>query len=263
MLYDEVKADDEAIVGVYGERTALTSCAYFRPYVEETSNILDVGCGPGIITSDLAKIAFKGKTIGIDQSEGIVAQASQSFPPSAVPNLTFSVGNAQKLEHFEDNTFDIVHAHALIVHVNSPVEVFREFYRVCKPGGFIAVREANCANMLSLKPDLPAIRDYWDRTLGVMAKIGIHLEAGKMLPTWAREAGFGSDGGKIVTSSSPQYQASFLVRTSGPAAEQGIQYGMATREEFEVWRKAWEEWEATEGHEWILETGEIIYWKGK
>jgi ubiquinone/menaquinone biosynthesis C-methylase UbiE len=263
MAYEHIKADDKAVTSLYGERTALTSCAYLRPYIKETSNILDVGCGPGTITSDLAKIASKGKIIGVDNSAAIINQASSSFPPSTVPNLTFTVGDATKLEQFDDNTFDIVHAHALIVHIKDPVEVFKQFYRVCKPGGFVAVRDSNPSIVLSLKPDNPAIRAYWERTIGMMVKMGGHADAGKMLATWAKEAGFGSDGGKIVTSTSPQYQAGHLVRTSGEPAERAIQYGMATSEEMEEWRKGWEEWEASEGHEWIFETGEIICWKGE
>lgn len=263
MAYAHIKADDKAVISLYGERTALTSCAYLRPYIKETSNILDVGCGPGIITSDLANIAFKGKTIGVDNNAGIIEQASKSIPASAVPNLTFTVGDAAKLEEFEDNTFDIVHAHALFVHIKDPVEVMKQFHRVCKPGGIVAARDSNPSIVLSLKPDVPAIRSYWERTKVVMAKMGGHPDAGKMLETWAKEAGFGSDGGKILTSTSPQFQASHLVRMSGEPAEEAIQYGMATREEMEEWRKGWEEWEAAEGHEWVFETGEILCWKGE
>ena len=261
MAYAHIKADDKAVTGLYGDRTALTSCAYLRPYIKEESNILDVGCGPGIITSDLAKIAFKGKTIGIDNNAGIVEQAAKSFPPSAVPNLNFRVGDAMKLEDFEDNTFDIVHAHALLVHIKDPVAVLKEFYRVCKPGGIVAARDSSPSIVLSLKPDIPAIRRYWDRAMATMVKVGGHPDAGRMLETWAKEAGFVSDGGKVVTSKSPQFQASHLVRMSGEPAELAVQYGMATREELNEWKRGWEEWESAEGHEWVFETGEILCWK--
>ena len=262
MAYAYVKAADKSVTSLYGERTALTSCAYLRPYIKETSNILDVGCGPGTITSDLAKIASKGKTIGVDNSAEVIEQASSSFPPSAVPNLKFNVGDATKLEQFEDNTFDIVHAHALIVHIKDPVQVLKQFHRVCKPGGIVAVRESSPSVVLSLKPDIPAIRSYWDRALPTIAQMGGQPDAGKKLDAWAKEAGFGSDGGRIVTSTSPQFQASHLIRMSGEPAEQAIRYGMATREEMERWKRGWEEWERAEGHEWTFETGEILCWKG-
>jgi ubiquinone/menaquinone biosynthesis C-methylase UbiE len=178
MAYQHVKADDASVTSLYGERTALSSCAYLRPYIKETSNILDVGCGPGVITADLAKIAFKGKTIGVDNNAGIIDEASAAFPPSQTPNLTYAVSDAATLEAFQDNTFDIVHAHALIVHILDPVSVLKQFYRVCKPGGIVAVRESNPSTVISLKPDIPAIRQYWDRAMPIMAKMGGHPEAG-------------------------------------------------------------------------------------
>jgi ubiquinone/menaquinone biosynthesis C-methylase UbiE len=263
MAYQHVKADDATVTSLYGERTALTSCAYLRPYIKETSNILDVGCGPGVITADLAKIASKGKTIGVDNNAGIIEEAAVAFPPSALPNLSYTVSDATKLEEFADSTFDIVHAHALFVHIPEPISALKQFYRVCKPGGIVAIRESNPSTVVSLKPDLPAIRQYWDRAMSIMAKMGGHPDAGRKLETWAKETGFGSDGGKIVTSSSLQYQPSHLARMRGAPAEQAIQYGMATKEEMDEWRKGWEEWEATKGHEWIFETGEILCWKGE
>ena len=108
-----IKGDDLSIIALYGERTAQTSCKYLLPYVKPTSNILDVGCGPGIITSDLAKLAPDGKTIGVDNATGIVAQARASFP--STPNLSYTVGDATNLSAFADNSFDIVHAHQLLV----------------------------------------------------------------------------------------------------------------------------------------------------
>lgn len=257
MAYQHVRADDPTVTQLYGERTAATSSQYFISHVTETSNILDIGCGPGVITADLAKIAFKGKTIGIDNSAGIIAEASKAFPPSDVPNLTFIVGDANRLE-YPDNTFDIVHSHALFVHILDPVSVMKEFYRVCKPGGFIAIRESNPSIVLSLKPDLPSIRAYWTRAMTAMAKMGGHPEAGRKLEGWVKDAGFD---GKIVATKSPQWNPSHLTRVTGATAQQAIDYGMCTKEEMDEWRKGWEEWEATEGHEFVFETGEIVCWK--
>jgi hypothetical protein len=42
-----------------------------------------------------------------------------------------------------------------------------------------------------------------------------------------------------------------------------VKWKLATREQLEEWADAWREWEATERHEWIMEAGEIVCWKGK
>lgn len=263
MTYQQnlIQGDDPSVIKLYGDRTAKTSCQYLLPHITKSANILDVGCGPGIITADLAKIASEGHTIGADNSEGIIKQASTSF--SDVSNLKFQVADATNLKDFADNFFDIVHAHQLLVHIPNPVIVLKEFYRVCKPGGIIACRESSSAAVLSLKPDLPGIRAYWEKAVAVMPKIGAQPEAGISLEKWAREAGFGANGGKIVATKSPIWNAGHLERVTGAGAEQAIQYGMATKDEMNSWAAAWREWEATAGHEWIFETGEILCWKGE
>jgi len=258
-----IKADDQSITKLYGERTGQVSCQYLLPHITKTANILDVGCGPGTITVDLAKLASEGQTIGVDNSEGIIKQASTSFPPAEVPNLKFQVGDATDLKDFPDSSFDIVHAHALLVHIPDPVKVLKEFYRVCKPGGIIALRENSPSVVLSLEPDLPGIRGYWDRALVMIPKMGGHPAAGVDLEKWAKEAGFEENRGELAVSTGKFWSPSHLDRVSGPAADQAIQYGMATKEELDTWAKAFEEWEATEGHEWVLEAGELLCWKGK
>ncbi|KAF8856179.1 S-adenosyl-L-methionine-dependent methyltransferase [Acephala macrosclerotiorum] len=242
MAYQQglIKADDPNITKLYGERTSQVSCQYLLPHISKTANILDVGCGPGTITVDLAKIASEGQTTGVDNSEGIVKQASTSF--SDVPNLKFQVGDATDLKNFADNSFDIVHAHALLVHISDPVKVLKEFYRVCKPGGIIACRENSPSVVLSLKPDLPGIRGYWDRALLMIPKMGGHPGAGRDLEKWAKEVGFEADGGKVVVSTGRFWSPSHLDQVSGLAAEQAVKYGIATKEELDTWAKAFEEW---------------------
>ncbi|KUJ08156.1 S-adenosyl-L-methionine-dependent methyltransferase [Mollisia scopiformis] len=254
-----IRGDDPSTTKLYGERTAKTSCQYLLPHVTKSAKILDVGCGPGIITADLAKIASDGSTIGVDNSEGIIKQASTSFPD--VPNLKYQVGDATNLKDFADNSFDIVHAHQLLVHISNPVPVLKEFYRVCKPGGIIAVRESSPSVVLFLKPDLPGIRQYWDRAMAMMPKIGAQTQAGIDLEKWAKEA-FGTDGEKLVYTKTPVWNAGHTERVTGPAAAHAIQYGMATQEEMDQWAEAWKEWDAAEDHEWVFEAGEILCRKG-
>lgn len=161
---------DPNVTKLYGERTVDTSCNYFVSHVTKSADILDVGCGPGVITSDLAKIATEGRTIGLDNSPDIIEQAQAALTGPAVPNLSFVVGDANKLD-FPDNSFDIVHAHQVMVHLPNPVAGLKELYRVCKPGGFIAVRDSSPSVVLSLKPDVAGVRAYWDRANAVMEKV--------------------------------------------------------------------------------------------
>jgi hypothetical protein len=48
--------DNPGITKLYGERTAQINCQHLLPHIKVDSNILDVGCGPGRITSDFVRL---------------------------------------------------------------------------------------------------------------------------------------------------------------------------------------------------------------
>ena len=52
-------------------------------------SVLDIGCGDGKITSQLALAADNGNVVGIDQSEEMIRLASERFPSAKYPNLSF------------------------------------------------------------------------------------------------------------------------------------------------------------------------------
>lgn len=96
-----VKSDDPGVTSLYSYRTAEDYASYLLPHLKPNFNILDVGCGPGGITRDFAKLVPEGTVIGIDVSAGVVNQARASFQE---PNLSFQVGDATNLARYDDNT---------------------------------------------------------------------------------------------------------------------------------------------------------------
>src|SRR5690349_25086699 len=88
-------------------RTALNSAAYLLPHLQQGMSILDVGCGPGTITVDLAELVAPGRVVGIDSSPEVVEQARAHAAERGVTNVEFRVGDAYALE-FADGEFDVV-----------------------------------------------------------------------------------------------------------------------------------------------------------
>lgn len=176
--------------------------------------------------------------------------------------MTFTLGDAYHLA-FDDNTFDIVHAHALLIHLNDPDLAIKEFARVVKPGGVISLGESCPAKVVSLKPDLPALRDFWAFCLDYMPKIGMHVLAGEQLPVWAAKAGFvdGEHRWRIQRGKYNIPVPSHTPRVTGKTAEMTIEKGLATAEQVEEWRKAWETWEQDEKAEFIWDAGTLLMWK--
>jgi trans-aconitate 2-methyltransferase len=54
-----------------------------------SESLLDIGCGDGKITAQLAHVVKNGRVLGIDSSESMIQRASEQFPPTTNPNLSF------------------------------------------------------------------------------------------------------------------------------------------------------------------------------
>ena len=117
-------------------------------------DLLDVGCGPGTITVDLADRVAPGRVLGIDASPDVIAQARAAAGGRAV----FVVGDAYRLG-LSDGTFDVVHAHQTLQHLTDPVAAIGELRRVLRPGGLLAVRDSDYAGFF-WAPSEPRL-DRW------------------------------------------------------------------------------------------------------
>ena len=71
-----------------------------------SERILDVGCGDGKITSQIASRASKGSVVGVDPSRDMITFARSHFGPATLPNLRFEVADARRLPF--KNEFDLV-----------------------------------------------------------------------------------------------------------------------------------------------------------
>ena len=118
-------------------RTAENSAGYLLPRLAPDARVLDVGCGPGTITADLAALVPGGYVTGIDAAGDVLAQARQEAERRGQRNVTFDTGDVYRLD-FADGTFDVVHAHQVLQHLTDPVAALREMRRVCRPGGLVA-----------------------------------------------------------------------------------------------------------------------------
>jgi len=95
--------------------------------------ILDIGCGDGKVTAELAALVPKGQVLGIDSSENMVAFARRRFPPVHYPNLQFRWGNATRLDYRCE--FDLVVSFASLHWVSDHLAVLSGIKRSLKPGG--------------------------------------------------------------------------------------------------------------------------------
>lgn len=92
---------------------------------------LDVGCGGGIITEDLAKLS--NNVFGIDPSQASLNTAKKHAKQTGL-NINYLQATAENLP-FDDNSFELVTCCDVLEHVDDLTQVIREINRVLKPGG--------------------------------------------------------------------------------------------------------------------------------
>lgn len=99
--------------------------------------VLEVGCGAGYGTAELARSAHR--VLGLDVSAEAIRMARESY---GVPNARFLVGSCEALP-FADCRFDTVVAFEVIEHVSGWRDLLAEARRVLAPGGQLIVSTPN------------------------------------------------------------------------------------------------------------------------
>jgi ubiquinone/menaquinone biosynthesis C-methylase UbiE len=131
----------DSVQRFHSARRASDEAGFLVPHLRTGMRLLDVGSGPGSITLDLAEIVTPGEVIGIDIEPSQVERARAAATARGAANVQFQVANAYALP-FPDASFDAVFAYAVLMHLQDPLEVLREFRRVLRPGGLVGIRDA-------------------------------------------------------------------------------------------------------------------------
>lgn len=131
-------------------------CPMLKGYLHEGMNILDVGCGPGSVTANIAQIVGpEGSVTGIDQEKKSLEEAEALSKQLGISNVTFIEGDAYDIT-FEDDRFDLVFSSAVFEYLRDPVRALQEKSRVTKPGGFVIVRAGDFGTF-TLYPPCPSV----------------------------------------------------------------------------------------------------------
>jgi ubiquinone/menaquinone biosynthesis C-methylase UbiE len=181
----------ESVLRSHRARTAANSAAYLVPLLREGMSILDVGCGPGTVTVDLARLVAPGRVVGVDAATSVLESARALADQNGASNVSFEQANAYELP-FADDTFDVVHAHQLLQHLSDPVAAIREMRRVTRPGGVVAARDADYAAM-TWYPESAGLTEWNTLYHEVTAAYGYQADAGRRLFSWFQESGFAPD----------------------------------------------------------------------
>ncbi len=103
-----------------------------------SEHILDVGCGDGKITAEIAARVPKGSVLGVDPSSEMIAFATKHFGPPNIKNLRFEVANVRKLTF--QNQFDLVVSFNALHWVPEQPQALNSIRAALKPTGRAVLR---------------------------------------------------------------------------------------------------------------------------
>jgi ubiquinone/menaquinone biosynthesis C-methylase UbiE len=169
-------------------RTAENSAGYLLPRLRPTDRLLDVGAGPGTISIDLARRLTGGWVEAVDRAPAALEAARRMAADAGVDRIRFALGDIYELD-FADDSFDVSHAHQVLQHLSDPVAALREMRRVTRPGGLVAVRDADYASM-TWHPASPGLARWQAIYRQVTRTLGGEPDAGRRLKEWVQQAGF-------------------------------------------------------------------------
>jgi SAM-dependent methyltransferase/DNA-binding transcriptional ArsR family regulator len=162
--------------------------------------VVDLGSGAGFDCLLAARqVGPAGRVIGIDMTHEMLAKARENAAKVGAGNVEFRLGEIEHLP-VADSTADVILSNCVINLVPDKAQVFREAFRVLKPGGRLAISDV--VNTAPLSPELAADRalvcgcvagaapvDRIQAWLGEAGFTGVRVtvkpESREMIATWA------------------------------------------------------------------------------
>jgi trans-aconitate 2-methyltransferase len=123
-------------------------------------SILDVGCGDGKVTVELARVVPQGSVIGIDASPQMVEFARKAFADGENRNLEFQIMDARRIRL--DRTFDLIFSNAALHWVDDHQAFLRGASACLRAGGRLMVSCGGKGNaqdvFVALRPEIRLMR---------------------------------------------------------------------------------------------------------
>lgn len=153
-----------------------------RVGIPADARILDVGCGAGDVTRELAS-RTTGQVVGLDLDEIKISMAGQDAPA----NAAFHVGGYERAE--ELGPFDVIYARFLLSHLTNPADAVAVFEAALVPDGLLVVEDVEFSAHVC-EPTRASFRHFVQWYVASAHKRGADPEIGPKLPAYLGRAGF-------------------------------------------------------------------------
>ena len=149
---------------------------------------VDLGCGGGNVTMEIARLVAPALATGIDMDEVKLALARETAIARGIANIEFRAMNLH--DWHEAAAYDVVYARFVLQHLSQPVQMLRQMWEAVRPGGVIIVEDADFDGWACYPPSSGL--DFFTRTYAEVIRRsgGDHSMARKLYAKFM-EAGIG------------------------------------------------------------------------
>ena len=181
-----IERDGQSITKIFDNRSLKVDYRTLEPLLEKGMFVLDVGCGTGSISKDIAKIVgSSGKVIGIDNTENFIKSGKETY--NNIQNLSLIHSD---LFDFETNEkFDLITSARTLQWLNNPKDALLKMKSLLKPDGRISILDYN-HNNLEWNPEPPAsMEEFYKIFLKWRNDAGMNNGIADDLPDLMKEIG--------------------------------------------------------------------------
>ena len=158
-LCDSRRCPGKARLGVIARALQSTTIPLLeRAGLRDGAACLDVGCGGGDVTLEMARLAgLRGRAVGIDMDEVKLALARDEAAVRGIENVAFHAFDVRAWD--PEVEYDIVYARFLLTHLPDPAAALHRMVKSTRPGGVVVVEDIDYSGAFSY-PRCPALERH-------------------------------------------------------------------------------------------------------
>lgn len=181
-----IERNGKSAIKIFDNRSLGVDYRTLEPILKEGMSVLDVGCGTGSISKDIANIVGNsGKVIGIDTTEKFIESGKETYKDTK--NL--SLVHADLFDFETDEKFDLITAARMLQWLSNPKEALLKMKSLLKPKGKISILDYN-HNNLEWNPEPPvSMQEFYKTFLKWRSDAGMNNGIADDLPQLMKEIG--------------------------------------------------------------------------
>lgn len=182
-----IQREGKGTAKLFDERSLANDYATLASALKPGLRVLDVGCGTGAISKDIAaKVGSAGHVTGIDNTEYFIQSGKETY--ADVKNLDLIYTDLFAFEPAEK--FDLIVAARVLQWLNNPVEALKKMYLLLKPGGTVSILDYNHEALEWQPQPPPSMLRFYATFLRWRGDAGMNNHIAEDLPAYFEEAGF-------------------------------------------------------------------------